>query len=170
MHTIDNLIENTWLRRGVCGLTLVLALVCMNPDLLLGPAQAANGYPAASKATSVGQASAEQCHPNGPKHGEHRPKIDFGKELGLDAKTAANVQQILQQQREKRRALIPAEEAMRAKHDALRQETDQRLAQVLNQTQLAKLHQLMPRPPRPAHPPRPDQAGAMPPPPPPPVD
>lgn len=83
------------------------------------------------------------------------PKIDFAGALGLDAKTAQAVDKVLREQHEKRRALDIERHAAREKMEALRRETDQKLAAILSADQLKKLHDLMPRPPRPDGPPPP---------------
>ena len=70
--------------------------------------------------------------PGGP--GGEPPRMDVAKSLGVDAKTAKTVEQILREDHEK--------------HDAVRNETNQKLAKVLSREQLEKLHQMMPRPPR----------------------
>lgn len=70
--------------------------------------------------------------PGGP--GGEPPRMDVTKSLGVDAKTAKAVEQILREDREK--------------HDAVRNETNQKLAKVLSREQIEKLRQMMPRPPR----------------------
>lgn len=74
-------------------------------------------------------------------------KIDFVKELGVDAKTAQALDNVLREHHEKRMALHREGGDMRSKHEALRKSMDEKLAKLLNKQQLAKLHQLMPRPP-----------------------
>ena len=73
--------------------------------------------------------------PGGPggQRGEP-PRLDVAKSLGVDARTAKAVEQILREEREK--------------HMALRNETEQKLSKVLSREQIEKLHQMMPRPPR----------------------
>ncbi|HEX7647156.1 MAG TPA: hypothetical protein VF450_07090 [Noviherbaspirillum sp.] len=78
--------------------------------------------------------------PGGP--GGEPPRMEFAKSLGLDAKTAKAVEQIMREDREK--------------HMAVRRETDQKLTKVLSREQLDKLHQMMPHPPRGDAPPRKD--------------
>ncbi len=85
-------------------------------------------------------------------HDHPPPKIDFAA-LGIDAKTAAAVEKVLREQHEKRRMLDTEREATREKMEALRRETDQKLAALLSPEQLKKLQELRPRPPRPDGPP-----------------
>ena len=82
--------------------------------------------------------------PDGPP-----PRIDFAGALQIDAKTAQAVDQILREQHEKRKALGLDHETIKAKLDALRQETDEKLSKVLTLEQRTKLHQVQPKPPRP---------------------
>lgn len=88
-------------------------------------------------AYSQGQPPGGQGGPGGEP-----PRMDVTKTLGVDAKTAKTVEQILREDREK--------------HDAVRNETNQKLAKVLSREQIEKLHQMMPRPPRGDGPPRRD--------------
>jgi hypothetical protein len=83
------------------------------------------------------------------------PKIDFANALGIDAKKAQAVDKVLREQHEKRRALDIERHAAREKKEALRRETDRKLAAILSADQLKKLHELMPRPPHPDGPPPP---------------
>ncbi len=85
----------------------------------------------------------------GNQQGGRPPKIDVASALSVDAKTAQAVEQVLEEQHAKHRALQGDREAMHAKHEALRTETDQKLAKYLTKEQIEKLHQLMPKPPRP---------------------
>lgn len=81
--------------------------------------------------------------PGGPGgQGGEPPRMDVAKSLGVDTKTAKAVEQILREDREK--------------HDAVRNETHQKLSKVLSREQIEKLHQMMPRPPRGDAPPRRD--------------
>ena len=83
------------------------------------------------------------------------PKIDFASELGIDAKKAQAVDKVLREQHEKRRALDYERHAAHEKMEALRRETDQKLAAILSADQLKILRELLPRPPRPDGPPPP---------------
>jgi Spy/CpxP family protein refolding chaperone len=76
------------------------------------------------------------------KMGEHRKEREkFIDEMNLSADQKSQVQQILSEQHEKKRALFDAEgdrAAKRAQMEALHQETKTRLATVLNEEQMAK--------------------------------
>lgn len=75
------------------------------------------------------------------------PRIDFASALALDPTTAQAVGQVLHEQHEKHRTLGLDAETVRSRHEAIRQETDEKLAKLLTAGQLEKLHQLLPKPP-----------------------
>ncbi|TDR36982.1 hypothetical protein DFR29_12618 [Tahibacter aquaticus] len=81
------------------------------------------------------------------------PPAEMARQLGLDAAQAAQFVQIMEDQREKHRALRAQADAdhavMRQTMDALHEETRARLRSVLNADQLARFEQLRPAPPGP---------------------
>jgi hypothetical protein len=88
-----------------------------------------------------------QAQPQGQAPDGRPPRIDFASVLSLDARTAQAFEQVMREHREKRRALDIDLEAMHARQEALRQETDQKLAKILTPEQLKKFNQLRPQPP-----------------------
>jgi hypothetical protein len=93
-----------------------------------------------------------------PMPGEHRaPRVDVVKLLGLDADRAQKVDAILANARERmiaaRREIgRPTDDTtrttMHAAMQAIHQDTDKQLAEVLSPDELAKLRDAMPKPPR----------------------
>lgn len=145
-----------WLWHLCIGMTLITGVLALDPQLLIGTAHAksdADRYAAKDR--------------EGRRDGECAPpqRKNIGMELGLDAKTAAAVKQILDQQREQHRAQMlawqkqdqPTRESRKAQRDALRKQTEQKLAKLLSPQQIDKLHQFLPKPPRPPRPPGPPE-------------
>jgi hypothetical protein len=91
--------------------------------------------------------------PDGPP-----PRIDVAKVLGIDAARTKKVEAILDASHEKRHALREqrdaakddaSREAVRAKMEAIREDTRKQLAAVLTPEEMKKLHDALPKPPRP---------------------
>ena len=104
---------------------------------------------------TAGVAGADMMPP--PQGGARPPRVDVVNLLSLDATRAAQVETILNGARQKMRTLHeqlgrPTDDATRATFhagmEAIRVDTDEKLAAVLSADELARLHAAMPPPPR----------------------
>ncbi len=126
--------------RLLCASAITLGLLALNPDLVVAQTAQIKG---ADKTVAACQ----------------HAKPDLVALLGVDQQTAGAVDQVLQQTRQKHMALA---QNMRKEHDALREQTDARLAQLLSSAQLEKLHENLPPPPHPRMPQRAEGRGMPP--------
>jgi hypothetical protein len=104
---------------------------------------------------TAGVAGADMMPP--PPEGARPPRVDIVNLLSLDATRAAQVETILNGARSKMRTLHeqlghPTDDATRATFhaamEAIRGDTDDKLAAVLSPDELARLHAALPPPPR----------------------
>jgi hypothetical protein len=104
---------------------------------------------------AAGVAGADAMPP--PHDGARAPRIDVVNLLSLDAERTAQVEAILNGARQKMHSVHeqlgrPTDEATRATFhaamEAIRVDTDDKLAAVLTADELARLHAAMPAPPR----------------------
>ena len=104
---------------------------------------------------AAGVAGADMMPP--PNDGARPPRVDVVNLLSLDATRAAQVETILNGARQKMRTVHeqlghPTDDATRATFhaamEAIRADTDEKLAAVLSPDELARLHAALPPPPR----------------------